>query len=387
MTNFDWQKLLTDCVDFTQRLIRTPSMPGDEADIAKLIADEMRLLEFDEVWIDQVGNVSGRIRGKERQLGALVLNSHLDHVDPGDLALWAVPPYGGLVEDGQILGRGACDIKGPLAVQVYSLAALKRQGSTPRRDVVFTAVVEEEVGGAGAIFWTANVDFPVDLIVLGEPSSNQVSLGHRGILQMWVIFPGKSVHASVPQAGINPNFALATFLERLKRMQGELGVHDILGATTVTPTIIEVDTTSMNVTPAWTKVLLDIRTACESPNSLKRFVAKVAGDLPYRCTNAWSIEGDEPIDDSDEPVYGYSTPANDESLLRAVKLIETGMGWKPELINYQFATDGRHFSELGAPIIGYAPGDERLAHTVKECISISAMEEALRGYNTLASSF
>ncbi len=125
-TNLDWNLLLDDCVDFTQELIRTPSMSHQEAEIAKLIAAELKRLGFDEVAIDEAGNVIGRIYGQDRRLPALVLNTHLDHVDPGDLALWPAPPYAGTIVDGRIIGRGASDIKGPLAVQVYAMAALRR---------------------------------------------------------------------------------------------------------------------------------------------------------------------------------------------------------------------------------------------------------------------
>ena len=122
----DWELLLADCVDFTQRLIQTPSMPHEESTLAALIATEMRALDFDEVWLDEIGNVNGRIHGKNRELPTLVLNSHTDHVDPGDISLWPVPPYSGTIVNGRIIGRGACDIKGPLAVQVHSMAALLR---------------------------------------------------------------------------------------------------------------------------------------------------------------------------------------------------------------------------------------------------------------------
>ena len=141
MAKINWDQLLADCVDFTQRLIQTPSMPHNEAQIAELIAAEMRRLQFDEVTMDGIGNVIGRIRGQDPDLAALVLNSHTDHVDPGDPDLWPVPPYSGAIIGSRILGRGACDIKGPLAVQVYSMAALLRAGERLRRDVVFTGVV------------------------------------------------------------------------------------------------------------------------------------------------------------------------------------------------------------------------------------------------------
>ena len=382
----DWKQLTTDCVSFTQRLIQTPSMSFEEALVAELIAAEMQQLGFDQVWLDEIGNAHGRIHGTDPSLGALVLNSHTDHVDPGDPGLWPIPPYSGEIVNGRIHGRGACDIKGPLAVQVYSMAALLRQGIRPRRDVVFTGVVQEEIGGAGAIHWVENLDYEVALLVLGEPSDNELALGHRGILQMWLTFNGRSVHASVPEKGDNPNYALAQFLTRLEAAQGELSAHDLLGPTTVAPTIIEVDTQSGNVTPAWTRVWLDFRTASESVNSLSAFVGKLAGEWPHTLVDARAATP-QPLPDSDETLYGFYTSPESEAVVRARALIAQGTGREPALTSYQFATDGRHFVPYGLPLIGYSAGEEHLAHTAKESISIAKMEESLRGHVALLKAF
>jgi putative selenium metabolism hydrolase len=388
MTNeIDWEELLDGCVDFAQRLVQTPSMPFEEETIAHLIAEEMNRLEFDEVWLDKIGNVYGRIHGQDRKKGALVLNSHTDHVDPGDPDLWPVPPFSAEIVDGRILGRGACDIKGPMAVQIYSMAAMKRMGIMPPRDVVFTGVVQEEIGGAGAVYWAENLDYPVALCVLGEPSSNQISLGHRGILQMWLTFHGRSVHASVPDKGENPNYALSTFLNRLIERRSELKAHELLGRTSVAPTIVEVDTKSGNVTPAWTRVLLDFRTAAESPNSLQAFVNDLASDLPHALSDAWASDPNVPLQDSDQIIYGYYTPPESDVVQRSRAAITAGMGWEPELISYNFATDGRHFVPYNIPIIGYSPAEEHLAHTIKESISISMMAESLKGHVRLIGDF
>ncbi|MDX1616033.1 MAG: M20/M25/M40 family metallo-hydrolase [Candidatus Promineifilaceae bacterium] len=380
----DWDELSDRCVDFARRLIQTPSMPGEEGALADLVMAEMRELSFDEVWSDEMGNVFGRIKGEADDLGALVLNSHLDHVDPGDASLWPTPPYEAAIIDGRIIGRGACDIKGPLAVQVYAMAASIQSGERPRRDIVFSGVVQEEVGGAGARSWVDNVDYPVALIVLAEPSDNEISLGHRGIYQIWITFRGRSVHASVPEAGVNPNYSLARFLERLQSMCQELSKHPLLGQTTVAPTLIEVDTRSMNVTPAWTRTLLDFRTASESPNSLAEFVARVAGDSSFELSGAWESQK---LEDDDEIIYGFYTPPDDPAVRRVQELIAGGVGYKPELTRYRFATDGRFFAELGAPIIGYSPGEESLAHTAGESIAIDKMTESLRGHVALLRGF
>ncbi|MEZ4593586.1 MAG: M20/M25/M40 family metallo-hydrolase [Chloroflexota bacterium] len=382
----DWDALLQDCVEFTQRLIQTPSMSFEEAQLAELVAAELQALNFDQVWIDEVGNVNGRIRGTDPALGALVLNTHLDHVDPGEPSLWSVPPYSGTIVGDRIVGRGACDIKGPLAVQVYSMAALLRAGIRPKRDVVFTGVVEEEIGGAGAIHWVKNLDYAVDLVVLGEPSDNKIALGHRGIAQMWVQFNGRSVHASVPEKGDNPNDKLVKFLHNLTAAKSELAAHELLGPTTIASTIIEVDTKSPNVTPAWTRVCLDFRTASESYNSLRAFVQRVAGDEPIILEDAMCSQP-TPFTESDQTIYGFYTPPTDEKVQRAQALLSAGMGREAELGSYQFATDGRHFVPYNLTMIGYAASEESQAHVVDESISIPKMLESLRGHVALLQNY
>jgi succinyl-diaminopimelate desuccinylase len=369
--------LLGDCVGFAQRLIQTPSMPGEEQAVGALIAAEMRSLAFDEVWLDSIGNVFGRIIGEERSLPALVLNSHTDHVDPGDPALWPVPPYSGELVEQHIVGRGASDIKGPLAVQLYALAGLRRAGLRPRRDAVFTGVVQEEVGGAGMVHWNKTRDYPVGLLLLGEPSSNQLALGHRGMLSLWVTFPGRSVHASVPDKGDNPNYALATFLQQLHSEQRRLSSHPLLGATTVAPTVVEVDTRSYNVTPAWTRVLLDFRSASESPASLRAFIRQVAGELPHSVSAAYETM-QLPADG--ETLVGFYTAPEDPAVRRVRQLLAQAAGQEPALTSYSFATDGRLVAGEGFPILGYSPGDESQAHVAGERISIDAMRESLRGH-------
>ena len=380
----EWDQLLADCVNFTQRLIQTPSMPFQEAALAALVELELNRLGFDTVWQDAMGNVYGRIFGMDRAAGAIVLNTHLDHVDPGDPALWPAPPYSGTIKNGRIIGRGACDIKGPLAVQVYSMAALLRAGVRPQRDIVFCGVVQEEIGGAGAKFWVDNLDYPVALIVLGEPSANNIALGHRGIVQMWVQFNGRSVHASVPEKGKNPNYALAAFLQKLASAQSELSSHPLLGPTTVSPTIIDVDTTSPNVTPAWARVVLDFRTATESINSLLQFIDNLAGDWPHIISDAWCSEP-TPLPESDEPIYGFYTPPETAAVQRARALIARGMGYEPRLTRYQFATDGRFFNDY--PVIGYAPSEENQAHIAGESIPIASMKDSLQGHYQLLLEF
>ena len=378
--------IIEQCIDFTQRLIQTPSMPGEERAIAQLVKQECEELGFDEVKIDGIGNVVARVYGQDRTLPTLVVNSHLDHVDPGDPALWETGAFEAAIRDGRIYGRGASDIKGPLATQVYALGSLVAAGIRPNRDIVFSCVTEEEIGGTGAIYWAKNVDYPIAAILIGEPTRNNVALGHRGIRQVRVTFFGRSVHASVPHKADNPNYALATFLTRLEQRQHDLPEHPRLGPTTVAPTIIEVDTKSRNVTPAWAQVNLDFRSAATTHTDLLNFIANLADGFNYKAE--WMFGFDPiPLEPPERLVTGFDTLPDDPVTVQVVQLLADGMGREPSIGKYSFATDGRHMTELGAPIIGFAPGDEQEAHTANESIEVDSIVEGLRGYARVMAEF
>ena len=202
-------------------------------------------------------------------------------------------------------------------------------------------------------------------------------------MQTWITFSGRSGHASVPANAENPNYHLATFLARLTEGQDQLRSHPLLGPTTIAPTIIEVDTTSPNVTPAWTRIMLDCRTASESQRSLHAFYAGLAAGLPFSLADIWQADSRE----ADKPIYGYYTDPQSDVAQQVKAAIAAGTGREPQFISYQFATDGRLIAPYDIPIVGFAPGKEDQAHTADESIAIAKMEEALRGYISLLRQF
>jgi acetylornithine deacetylase/succinyl-diaminopimelate desuccinylase-like protein len=113
----------------------------------------------------------------------------------------------------------------------------------------------------------------------------------------------------------------------------------------------------------------------------------VAGDLDPALSDAWAEEPGKSLTDSDETIYGYYTPPEEEIVDKVKEILSRGMGWEPELTSYQFATDGRYFIPCRAAILGYSPGEENLAHTVKERISIDMMADNLKGYIQLLREF
>lgn len=377
---------LIDCVDFLQRLIRTPGLPGEEGDTARLVLAEMEALGYIDARIDEVGNVIGRVPGGDGP--AVMFNTHLDHVDVGDHERWPHPPYGGEIHSGSVWGRGAVDIKGPLAAQVHGVARLLRDGITPAGDVWVTAVVQEEIGGVGARHLMGYLQTPV--VIVGEPSGNTLRRGHRGRCELIVHVTGRSVHASVPHEGVNPWEVLAAFIARLPDL--DMAEQADLGRSTVVPTLIRSDQVSGNVVPGELWLTCDWRQV--PGESAQDAAAKLDAILQSCLIEGASAEVEVPIYHraaytgvlmdigGDNPAY--ILPRDHPAVSAACAALEPVIGVTDEVDTWRFATDGGHFSQAGMACVGFGPGNELLAHTVDEHIPIAQLETALSGNEALA---
>jgi succinyl-diaminopimelate desuccinylase len=378
--------MIRDCVDFLRRLIRTPSPPGEEGAAARLVVEEMRRLGFDGVRTDEAGNVVGLIRGEARR-PSLMLNTHLDHVDPGDPEAWPFPPYSGELDGDRVWGRGAVDIKGPLAAQVYAAGTLA-EGPRPPGDLYVTAVVQEEVGGLGAAHLVAGLR--TDLVVVGEPSRNTLRRGHRGRAEIEVCFSGRSAHASVPHLAVNPLEAAAAFVGRLDRIPR--GDHADLGVSTLVPTLIRTDQSSSNVIPSRVWLTLDWRSVPgEDPETMRRHLeslgeeVRIEGggvEVRVREVELRTYTGMVRRVPAAHPPFLVS--ADNPAVRTAERILGEALGRSEPAGIWRFATDGGHFARAGLRVLGFGPGDERLAHTVEESIAVAELEEAVAAYRALA---
>lgn len=378
------------CVEFLQQLIRIESMPGEEGALAMRVSEEMKRLAYDDVSIDEAGNVIGVVRGTG---GAppMMYNTHLDHVDAGDPADWPQPPFGGVVRDGVVWGRGAVDIKGPLAAQVYGVGGIVAGGERPPGDVWVTAVVQEEIGGLGARFLCA-ADTP-DLIIIGEPSRNELRRGHRGRVELQVRVRGRMAHASMTGIGRNPLTVIGRFLTALE--SAPQPDDPDLGRATIAPTLIRTDQTSANVIPGELFLTLDCRTVPgQSAGTLRGDLlpllenSAIEGSSVDLFAAEWkqrSYTGYEMTFAADNPAYALA--ADDPAIRSAANVLGDALGAEPAIDVWQFATDGGHFAVAGRTVVGFGPGDDRLAHTVSEKIEIDALEVGMRGNEALARSW
>lgn len=373
-------------VSFTQRLVQTPSMPGQEGAVAALVQAEMERLGYDEVWVDEVGNVIGRIAGGDGP--SLMLNSHMDHVDAGDPARWPYPPFSGEVRDGELWGRASVDMKGALAAMVYAGGLVRQRGVPLPASLYVSAVVQEEVGGLGARHLARTLLVP--RVIVGEASHNQLRRGHRGRVELIAHWEGRSVHASMPDLGVNPHFSVARFLHRLRELP--MASDPDYGASTVAPTCIRSEPTSANVTPSAVHLVLDWRNI---PGEQAEEITAKLQDLVGRCLEpgcrGWiEIASKELVSYTGvRAVYpdmfpSFTTAADHPWLLKAQEVLSSVLGRSVPIGTWRFATDGGHFAETGMTVIGLGPGDDRLVHTMEERLPVEQLLESTVAYMALA---
>lgn len=378
---------ITACIDFLQRLIQTSSLPGEEGDVARIVREEFEALGYDEVSVDDAGNVIAAIHGRS-EAPSVMFNTHLDHVDAGNPDAWPHPPFDGVIDDGRVWGRGASDIKGPLAAQVHGVAQLTSDAEPPPGDVYVTAVVQEECGGLGARHLATYLK--PDLVVVGEPSGNELRRGHRGRTEAILHVRGASAHASAPSRGVNPLDVVATFITRLDSL--EMREHPGLGHSTVVATLIRTDQKSANVIPGEAWLTCDWRNVPGETNEDVRAVLQNLADAScidgatakvYIPTHEFvSYSGLRMNMGANNPPYAL--PADHPVLVDAQRVLAEPLGAPPAIDTWGFATDGGHFTNAGLTVIGFGPGDESVVHTSHEYIEIAELEAALAAYAALA---
>ncbi|OQY44118.1 MAG: hypothetical protein B6242_13360 [Anaerolineaceae bacterium 4572_78] len=379
------KKYKTDMVAFAQKLIQTPSLSGEEELIAQIVQDKMKKLGYDDVSTDDYGNIIGYIKGGDAP--SLMLNGHLDHVDPGEESTWQYPPFSGEIVNGIMWGRGAVDIKGPVAAMVYAPAVIKELHKTPPGDTYVVAPVMEELGCVGTKHLMTH--FKTDLAVVCEPSRNTIRLGNRGGVGLDVTVTGKSVHASIPAKGLNPHYIVADFLHKLRTL--EMVKHNVFGSSSVAPTLYRTDQSSFNVTPGEIRLTLDWRTV---PNDSLHSITKRVNSLLQRCIYAqakgkvdiatFSFKTYTGISDSHPAIFpSCYLPPEHPFPTQAQKTLSIAFKRNVPFDVWHFITDAGPMMDAGIPTIGFGPGDEMLAHTNQEHISINQLTEALLGYATL----
>jgi acetylornithine deacetylase/succinyl-diaminopimelate desuccinylase family protein len=364
-------------VRVTQDLVRAHGQnpPGEEAATAVVLAEAARELGLD-VQLSPVepsrDNVTITLAGGNNP--GLLLLGHTDVVPVGDG--WTVDPYGGLLRDGRIYGRGASDMKGGLAAALIALAALRDTSLTG--PVELTAVVDEEETGKGIRAYIAESQQQYAGCITAEPTDLQTIIAARGDSYLQVLVHGRASHAGNPDGGANAIYGAAAVVAVIERLHAELATapHPLLGPATWSVGQIN-GGTGGSIVPAECVVVADRRLLPgESP-------AEVLADLG-RCVAALHLEDRGLTVQLAMPMEmpAFETAA-DTDLVRITEAARLDAGGRPmRLAGWTAACDGGYIArDLGVPVVVLGPGSVTTqAHRADESVPITELVTAARTY-------
>jgi putative selenium metabolism hydrolase len=341
----------------------------------------MQKVGFDEIRIDPMGNILGRIGSGKT---VIMMDSHTDTVGVGDPKEWAWDPYKGKVEDGFVWGRGTCDQRAGMASMVYAGKLIKDLGLLGDYTLwVVGSVQEEDCDGLAWVYILNEDGIRPDCVVVTEPTNLHVYRGHRGRMEIEVHLRGRSCHASAPERGDNPIYKIMPLVAEIEKLNTRLKDDKFLGKGTIAVTEIRSMSPSLCAVPGACSIHLDRRlTAGET---LESAVAEVQALVP---------EGAEvEVLRYDTPSYtGLSYPMqkyyptwvleeSDPLIRAAVRTYETLNGEPAVVDKWVFSTNGvGSMGIMGVPTVGFGPGEEDVAHSVVERVPIRHLVEAAKFY-------
>jgi succinyl-diaminopimelate desuccinylase len=218
-------------VDYTAALVRIPTVnpPGAEYEAcARFIGRDLERRGFSVEYIAAEGlpehtarfprvNVVGSRRGGP---GPVVhLNGHFDVVPPGDG--WTMDPFGGIVRDGRIYGRGVCDMKAGIAAALFAAEAIERAGVDLPGTIEISGTVDEESGGFAGVAYLAEggriAEGRTDFVIIPEPLNvDRICVGHRGVYWFEVTARGRTGHGSMPFLGVSAIDGMSRLLQLVR---------------------------------------------------------------------------------------------------------------------------------------------------------------------------
>jgi succinyl-diaminopimelate desuccinylase len=219
-------------VAFTADLIRVPTVnpPGElYEDCARLIGAMLHTCGFAVEYHTADSrpehtahyprvNVIGSRRGAYPR-PMVHLNGHFDVVPAG--GGWTLDPFGGIVRDGRIYGRGSCDMKAGIAAAVFAAEAIRRAGISLVGSIEISGTVDEESGGFAGVAFLARQQrlssANTDAVIIPEPLNvDRICIGHRGVYWFEIATTGRIGHGSMPFLGVNAIEHMGIVLERLR---------------------------------------------------------------------------------------------------------------------------------------------------------------------------
>ncbi len=368
------------------KMIQMKSLSTEEMDAAEELKRQMEEAGYDEVRIDKLGNVIGRV-GNGKKI--LAIDGHIDTVDMGNPDNWEFDPLGGEIIDGYVHGRGSVDQKGGPVAAVTAGRILKELGLDNDITLFVTgSVIEEDCDGLCWKYLVEEEKIKPDAVIITEPTNMNIYRGHRGRMEMEVEFFGVSSHGSAPERGKNAIYMASKASMAIEKLNENLANDEFLGKGSITVTEFVSSSPSLCAVSDYAKIHLDRRlTWGEDKESARKQIEEIVKDynakvivLDYKETAYTGFE------------YGMEKYYPTWKLEEEHELVQKGIDTfkslfdkEPVVDKWTFSTNGVTINGYyGIPVIGFGPGNEVLAHAPNEKVPVEHLVNASAFYALFA---
>ncbi|MBN1682916.1 M20 family metallopeptidase [Candidatus Bathyarchaeota archaeon] len=361
-------------VDTAKELLKFDTSTNKEQTCAKWIVDYLEDIGAEaelQIVAPDRANAIGKLGVGKGQ--GIVLSGHIDTVVTGDVNLWKIShPFEPIIKEGNLYGRGACDMKGPCATMLDAAKQLAKENYKKQLTLVFTS--GEDSGG----WFVRNVISEKKVTpeeakygIIPEPSMMDIVRCHKGAGGARIMIHGKAAHSSRPEMGINAIQKAADFLYELRNLQKELNKypHPLMGPSTVECTIIQGGLKG-NIIPDSCTLSMNNRliTGHEGPEVTKKWmediIKKLSDKDPTFKATIVSANGGSPLD----------IPENNEIVQILMKILNR------EPIGVTYFTEALDYTRVGIPTVICGPGSIDQAHTADEYISLEQLELGVKTF-------
>lgn len=371
------------------KLVQIKSLSCKEKDVVNEIKRMMEEANFDEVKIDGLGNVIGRI-GNGKKI--IAIDGHVDTVDTGNLENWELEPLSGKIDSEFVHGRGTVDQKGGIASFITAGRILKELGLQNDVTIYFVgSVIEEDCDGLCWKYIIEEDKIKPNCVIITEPTNMNIYRGQRGRMEMTVSFYGVSSHGSAPERGKNAIYMASRTALEIEKLNDKLAHNDFLGKGSVTISEIVSGSPSLCAVADFARIHLDRRLTVGEDidlavNQIQEIVKNENAKIDVLEYKEKSFTGLE---------YGmkkyYPTWVVDENhsvIKTGEKVYQELFNSKPLIDKWTFSTNGVVINGIhNIPIIGFGPGDEVLAHAPNEKVPIEHLVKASAFYAMYCQSF
>jgi acetylornithine deacetylase len=389
--------------DVALRLVRIPSVTGDEGAVqdlaASLLADIGLAVERiepplgavradpdwpgDEMPRERLPIVFGRLgRPGGRRL---VLVGHVDVVPTGDLATWTHDPWAGELDGDRLYGRGAVDMKGGVASILGAVRALVGAGLADQlQGEVLVAIVPSEEDGGQGMLAAIRAGATGDMAVITEPTGLDVVIAHAGAITFKLTVPGRAAHASVRREGISALDKLQVFVRALEADETARNAAetDPLMTAHGLPYATIIGKVSGGV---WASSVIDKlevegrygvklgQSWRDAERDLQRCIDDANESDPFLREHPAIVELTGGRFSSSRVAPDHALPVGLAAAVRDVLRREPELGGEP------YGADMRLLvNEGNTPTVIFGPGDKRVAHSADEWVSLDEVASCAR---------